>query len=784
MLVVASSLLALTQQSAYKAPHSKPGPAADKLIYRSFSQDRASLDLKAGQMDLYLFGLKTEAAQEIRSTQGFRLLDAPATTLSLVLNPSPAPQGRLNPFNLKEVRQAMQYLVNREFIARDIYRGNAVPMVTHVSPYDYDFLTVYDIDRGSGIRYDPEYARNQIAAAMKKAGAEQVSGKWAFKGQPIRLRFIARVEDERRQIGDLVRAELDKAGFEVTMVYQTFAPAVLTVYSTDPKAFEWHLYTEGWGRGSTQRYDYGGANSFNAPWLGNMPGWQQVGFWQYQNDELDKLGQQLFKGEFKSLEERNKLYRRVTELGLDESVRMWLVTATNSFPVTDKLTGITEDLSAGLRSPWTLREAYVPGKDSITVGNLWVWTERTTWNPVGGFGDLYSSDILRNLTDPAVFNHPFTGVPQAGRASYKVETAGPSGKLDVPNDAVIWDAKENRWEPVAGSAKATSKVTLDFSKYTRAKWHHGQPIDMADALYSIAQGYELAYDPDKSKIEVAISVTSRPVLETFKGYKVLDENRLEVYVDFWNFDPNYIGAYAVPAGFGFPWELLAAGDDLVFKQRKAAYSDTAAGRFSVPWLSFVVERDVRLMERTLRQMASEGVVPEGVFKIGNKSFITPDAAKARYQAALDWAKQHKHLVISSGPFYLTRYDPPAQYAELQAFRDPGYPYKPGDRYYGTAPQLAISKVDAPKVGKGKAANVSITVRGATDPDLKYLLLEPSSGKVVKTGDVKGNKGEFTLSLDAATTSKLNPGLYRLYLATSSDGIAQVTERRVDLEVTQ
>ena len=214
-----------------------------------------------------------------------------------------------------------------------------------------------------------------------------------------------------------------------------FGPAIQRVYSTDPQSFEWHIYTEGWGR-SSQRYDVGGVNSFNAPWLGNMPGWLEQGFWQYENEQLDELGQTLFRGEFDSLEERNEIYRQMTEIGLDESIRVWLATVNNSFPVRSELEGVTPDLVAGPRNIWTLREAYVPGNDDVRVGHQWVWTDRTTYNPVGGYGDVYSTDLARNLTDPSILNDPFTGIPQPFRASYEVETAGPEGQLEVPADAL------------------------------------------------------------------------------------------------------------------------------------------------------------------------------------------------------------------------------------------------------------------------------------------------------------------------------------------------------------
>ena len=514
------------------------------------------------------FGIRTEAAQQLAGTDGVQLFTAPALNLSLILNPAPAPEGKLNPFSILEVRQAMQELVDREFIAQDLYRGEADPMISQVSTSDRDYLTVYDIIRGSGIRFDPEDARQRIADAMTAAGATLVDGTWSYGGEPIRLTFIARVEDERREIGDLVRSELEDAGFQVNMQYQSFAPAVLTVYSTDPAAFGWHLYTEGWSSGGAQRYDVGSVNSFNAPWLGNMPGWKESGYWQYENARLDELGQRLFRGQFASEQERDDIYREMTQMGLDESVRVWLATVRTSFPATSALTGMTRDVISGPRTPYALRTATVDGRTDLNVGDLWVWTERTTWNPVGGFGDAYSNDIWRNMTDPAVANDPFTGLTVPFRATYEVETAGPDGTLPVPADAVTWDAVNDAWAPVAPGTTAVSSVTFDYGKYLGAPWHDGQPITLADAIYAIAQRAELSYDPDKAKMEIALAVTSRPYLETIKGYRIVDDTHLQVFVDDWHFDPNEIASYASPTSFVMPWELLAAMDDLVFAQRR------------------------------------------------------------------------------------------------------------------------------------------------------------------------------------------------------------------------
>lgn len=782
--------VAVLAQKGHQPPTDKPGPAVERLFFKAFDVDRAPLDLAAGEMDIYYYSLKIAAAQELRSRQDMRIFEAPASTLSLLLNPAPAPAGQLNPFSLPQVRRAMQRLIDRDFVAREIYRGQALPMYTHLSPSDFDYLTVYDIAQEMDLGYDPEYARAQIAEAMTEAGAELVDGVWHYQSQPVRLRFIIRVEDERRQLGDLIRSELAEAGFAVDTNYQPFAPAIQTVYSSDPQQFSWHLYTEGWGRGAPQRYDFGTINSMYAPWMGNMPGWREVGFWQYENKRLDELGQQLFRGQFADVAQRNEIYREMTCLGLDESVRIWMATVLNSFPARADLQGVTEDVAAGPRGIWTLREAYVPGKDELTVGHLWVWTERTTWNPIGGLGDVYSADIWQNLHDPPLWNHPFSGIPEPFRVQYEVETAGSQGELEVPADAFIWDAQSKAWRPVGEGIKATSKVTFDYTRYFQAPWHHGQPITIADVIYSLYQAFDMSYDPDKARIEVAIAATARPYLETFRGFRIVDEQHLEVYVDFWHFEPAYIASYASPSSLSMPWELLYAMDQLVFEQRRAAYSDTAAARFNVPWLSLVMDRDARLVRRVLMQLRDEAALPEAVFRLpiaGKTSdLVQPAEAVARYDAVLRWFDQYGHLVISNGPFFLARYDAPAQFAELRAFRHPDYPFKPGDHYRGKPELVQFSETEASPIALGQAYQASLSLKGPGKLGVRYLLLDEATGKVVQQGEAEtaGESPEgarFTVSLTATDTTALGPGLYRLLLVAYSDSLAQVSERSLELE---
>ncbi|MEJ7762703.1 MAG: ABC transporter substrate-binding protein [Thermomicrobiales bacterium] len=761
------------------------GAALDTLIFSSFNVDQAPLQMQNGALDLYLFGLKTDAAQALAQSapEQIRLIEAPASTLSLILNPAPAPEGELNPFSIREIRLAMQFLVDREFIANDIYQGRARPMFSPIGPLDFDQLTVFETVRSRNLRYDPEGARQAIAAAMGAAGATPgPDGKWAFNGRPIAVKLIGRTEDERRPIADLVRVALEGVGFLVQPILQEFGPATLAVYASDPITFQWHVYTEGWGRSSSSRYDDDALNSYAAPWLGNMPGWQETGYWQYEQEDLDALGQRLFRGEFASREERDELFQRMMGISLDESIRVWLVTAIQSFPVRTEVENLTVDIVGGPKSLFSLRGASVAGASDLTVGHLWIWTARTTWNPVGGFGDVYSADIYRNLVDPPLTNHPFTGLPIPFRADFEVENDGPDGVIEVPEDAVTWDAVADAWAPVGTGITSVSKVTFDYSRYFQSTFHHGQPITIADVIYPLAQSFEFAYDEQKIQVETAIGITSRPYLETFKGFRLLDDDRLEVYVDYWYFEPDYIASYAGLASPGTPWELRAAMDEVVFVARTGAYTDTAAGRFNVPWLSLTVDQDARIIERMMRQLQREERVPAGYFEMGGRTLVTPEEAVARYGACLDWFDRTGLLVISNGPFTLSRYDPPSQFAQLDAFRPEGYPFGPDDFRFGDPPRLNITAAAPPTVALGAPLDIPVTVEGDGTLGLRYILIDPASGAVVASGEADGQGGAFTVSVGADVTATLFPSVYQLYLLGYSDAISQVNEQRVDLTV--
>lgn len=774
----------VSKEQEYAPPHARPGPAVDTLEFYSFGVDQALTELSADKMDIYTTGLKIAAAKQLKENKDIKSFQAPASSISLLLNPAPERKGKLNPFSIKEVRQAVNYLVNRQFITEDIYGGLAVPMQAQVSRLDYDYLTIAPVLASSSVSYDADLAKRKIAEAMESAGATLVGEKWHYEGRPVRIKFIIRVEDERRDVGDTIRQALENVGFQVDAVYKNFAAAILSVYTSDPQNFEWHLYTEGWGKGSPEKYDFATINQMSAPWMGNLPGWLIVGYWQYGNEQLDALGKKLFTGDFSDRSERDEIYREMTQISLDESVRIWVATVFNTFPAKNGVIGVTQDITSGPKSLLTMREAHIPHEATLRVGNLWVWTERSVWNPVGGFGDVYSLDIWKNITDPALVSHPFRGVPVPYRATYEVQTAGPGGMMNVPESAMVWDHVQDRWVKVDAGAQARSKVVFDYSKYFQASWHHGIPIDMQDVAFQLASLFERTYDAEKSRVEFVGAVTQRPLLDQFRGFEVLDDNRIAVYVDFWHFEENYIASYASLTSLPVPWELQAAMDNLVFEKRQAAYGQAAAARYNVPWLSLIMKRDASLVARVLREFEREGLVPEQALSFGGALSVNRDGALARYAAALRWMDDHEHLVISQGPFTLAAFDAPAQYARLEAFRETNYPFKPGDWYLGSPARLEISKVASPtSLSAGTTGEVKVKVEGPQSSSVAYLLVDTSSGKVLAKGSAKAQgNSTHVVPIEADLTRALQGKRLEVWIIVSSDEVILVKTEKVSIKI--
>jgi len=163
-----------------------------------------------------------------------------------------------NPFALHEVRFAMNWLVNRQYIVSQVLQGSGAPIYgPHPTGQINANRTYSTVARAFGITPwgNETQAIQMITKAMQSASRALArmnhtlvmeNGTWYFDGEPVTVKVIARVEDERLDEGKYIAQILQKAGFKVDLLQWTSSQAIRAVYGSDPKNLQWHVYTEGW----------------------------------------------------------------------------------------------------------------------------------------------------------------------------------------------------------------------------------------------------------------------------------------------------------------------------------------------------------------------------------------------------------------------------------------------------------------------------------------------------------------------------------------------------------
>lgn len=750
------------------------GAFVDGVRFVQYADESTALEeVRSGGLDAYYYRIPSDRLQGAGARDGLQVHESTGGSYDILLNP--AESDRLNPFSSREVRFALNYLIDRDLIVNELMGGYGVPMISSYGPFDPEYPAVLAEIESLGIRHDPGLAGEIIAEAMEGMGASMAGGAWHHGGEPVVLTVFIRSDDPvRRSVGEMLASALEDSGFGVERVFGDLNKAFVLVYGSDPAQLEWHAYTEGWGgRSAFVRYDQTGLAQMYAPWFSNMPGFNSPGYWNYENAELDELTRKIYSGRFGSAPERDALLAEAAGIGVSEAVRVFLAAKIDQYVAAESVSGIINDFGAGVPTRFTPINARA-ADGVLDVGVKQVY--QGAWNPVRGLTDSYSTQIWGAVSDPAVFRHPYTGLAMSVRAEWEVRTAGPGGEIAMPEGTVAWDPLEGAWADVSGGA-ATSAVSYSILP---GNWHHGEPAGEADLLHAAyflqewgtdTGGGDRTVDPEYTPqaAQAAGSVAGiRPV-----------EGGIEVYVDYWHFDEGEIAAWAAPGG-SMPWEVYAAMEKVVL-DGGAAFSRSAATGRSTSWLSLLVPADAQKVLEALDGFAASGHVPPAL-----AGALTPEQAAERYAAASEWIRQRGHAVISDGPFELESYSPEARTVRLSAFEDPSYPLERGRWSWMEGPRLpSITSVDVPAVA---APPVRVKVGTEDATRLIYFARGPGgseSGSADASGgtssfEVSGPGGAYSLRLFAVSDQVQRPDYYETGFVASPDP-APPAPARAELE---
>ena len=643
---------------------SAAGAYVDSVTFIKQDPAAAVDNLIAGDIDMYYFPISEDESQAVRDA-GHRVLQSTDSIVySIYVNPTDDHTNGFNPFSLQKARYAINYLVDRNGIATNDLPGSGSKLFSAITPQHPDYGLVQDALASLGLRYDPGEADRLFEEALVPAGASKGSdGRWTYDDKPIEITVFVRDDDAvRKSIGERLVADLDGAGFATVTAYGDLSTAFSAVYGSDPADQTWHLYTEAWDGPGAVKYDDSILATFYAPWWGFLPGGLEEHLWNYENEELDELTQSLHNMGYGSRDERASLIKRATELGVSESVRIFLAAENVLYAVRDGITGVVNAQGFGIVNRFTPINAQLPGGGTdLDIGVFHV--AQGSWNPVGGLSDSYSLVVWSLLSDPGTVRNPHTAdlVP-ARNVWASVETAGPGGALAVPPGTVAWSAEDRAWAELPPDENAASKVTIDLRL---SKWHHGLPMDVNDIFFAVWFAIEYSQLENDPSIPV--------------GLRVPDAGRdtIEVYLDYWHFDEAEI-ADAATTWSTLPWEMYAAMESAV-GNNQTHWDTAAASDHGVSWLDMLDASDAALMRGhlvALKDASHAGHVPDFLYADRTTAYVSE-----RYDAAIQWIDTKGHAAVSNGPFYLDVYstDPDGTITELtvKKFDDPSYPFAAG-----------------------------------------------------------------------------------------------------------
>ena len=766
-LSIAIALLFSTFIAVPAFGQSQKGAYVDSVQFIEYqSEDLALQEVRSGNLDMYYFRIPLEGADDAKNDQRLQVYDRLAGSIVLLVNPAPAANdGVLNPFQFQEVRYAMNYLIDREFVVNEILKGYGSPLIDPFGIYSPEYLNVIDIVESFGFRYNPEFAESMIAQALGDAGATNEDGKWMYKGKQITVKILIRQDDAaRKSFGESIASKLEDIGFAVQREYGDLTKINGVTYGSDPAELQWNLMTEGFaGTSAFVKYNPVIPAQMYGPWFGMMPGTQNPAFWNYQNATLDQITQKILFFNFTSEEERNELVREAVREGVQESVRIFVAQKTEPFVASSGVEGIVNDFGAGITSKYSLLNARPQDGDSLRVGVKFI--HQASWNTIGGLSDAYGRDIYYSITDTSTFRHPYTGEIIPVRAEWtSIETEGPEGKLNVAQDALLWDPASQQWKQV-GESQATSKSTY---RLLYSDWHNGVPMDMSDILYGQYFIVEWGTNSGEADATVDPEYTSQAqvAIPLLKGIRFTAPDQVESYVDIWHYDEKEI-ADSAAVWAAEPWEITAATERLVIGG-DYAYSRSQATAKDAKWFDPILPEHAEAIKAELQKMKSENYVPAAL-----KGIVSAEDAAKRYDASIKWINEHKHAVISNGAFYLDTYNVAGKAITIKAFRDDSYPFEAGHWSEFETPKLAdIIRVNAKPVAIGQPVSMTVNVQvdgqPSNDATVDYFIFDKDGKIAVKgAGETSGNVGEFAIDISGEQTSKLSPGPNQLKVFASS-----------------
>jgi peptide/nickel transport system substrate-binding protein len=777
------------------APKStRTGAWVDKLVFTSIDEaPNAIAQIQADALDIYSFTVqnadsfaKVKADSNLSYTMSYGVFD------SILFNQNKSKptfaDGRLNPFSNRKIREAMNWLIDREYMVQEAVGGMGVPKTTAMIQAFPDYALYADLIRPieNKYAYNLDKAREVVKTEMETMGASMgPDGKWQYEGKPVVLIGLIRSEDERKIVGEYFANQLETIGFTVDRQVRTRSELAPIWQQSVTDVGEWSWYTAGNYYPGLVR----NSSNFFAEFYTGLVASTTAEEAFDPSPELNQVATDLYNNKYASMVERRTMFEKALNLSVENSAYVFVFGNKAFYPQKADLE-VASDLSSGIPGsafwPLTIRWK---GQEGGTVRSASSGILTGPWNPQAGHNWAQELYIIRATQDAGALSDPYTGLYWPQRIE-KAEVIAKEGspiqatqdwvdlkfekEIKVPADAwVDWDAKAQKFitaaEKFPEGTTAVTKVIVTYpaDMFKTIKWHDGSPLSVADFVFNMISVFDNG-KPDSPIFDQANQSNVEALLQHFKGVKILSNDPLviETYDDRIDLDAeNLVGNYFTSNWFPVtntgpqPWHTYVLGLRAE-ENKELAFSSDKSTALSVEWTNYNGGPSLEILKKYLDLSKSESYLP---YAATMSQFVKPDEAAARYTNLDAWYAKYNHFWVGSGPFFVSEIN--STEGSIVLDRNPDFP-DPADKWsiFGT-PKISIVDASGPaQVTQGSEAvfDALVTFDNAPYPksDLSKVIymLYDATGNMVGKGDAEYvADGQYTATLAAEVTKSLVAG---------------------------
>ena len=261
--------------------------------------------------------------------------------------------GRMNPFAIPAIREALNKAIDRDYLAQDIMGGLGLPRYTTIGSASVD-ATKYASEiaaMATKYAYNFDAADTAIEAAMLAVTGvtRGTDGNYMYNGSPVEARVLIRSDGhERKDFGDYLVTVLQDLGFASVAQYGGSTELSPIWRGSDPADGLWGVYTGGWIQTSMSLDEGSNFGAFYTPlWAAMGPLWQAY----TPTPEFLDVSTKLWNNDFTTSAQRDQLFAQAIPLSMEDSVRIWLVDLLAFNPVRANV-AVASDKAGGINGAY------------------------------------------------------------------------------------------------------------------------------------------------------------------------------------------------------------------------------------------------------------------------------------------------------------------------------------------------------------------------------------------------------------------------------------------------